>query len=44
MIKGFAVAAALGLFSVTVAVAGVAFILPWLIARQWKQRTHATER
>jgi hypothetical protein len=42
MIKGLAAAALLGTFAVGMAVLGVAFILPRLIAMQWKRRTHST--
>jgi hypothetical protein len=43
MIKGLAAAALLGTFAVGIAVLGVAFILPRLIARQWR-RQRATVR
>jgi len=37
VIKGAAVAALLGTFAVGMAALGVAFILPRLIARQWRR-------
>lgn len=44
MIKGMAAAALIGTFAVGMAVLGVAFILPRLIARQWRGQRYATHR
>jgi hypothetical protein len=44
VIKGLAAAALLGTFAVGIAVLGVAFILPRLVAMQWKRRIVAVSK
>jgi len=42
--RGFAAAALLGLVTLALAGLGVLFILPVLVFRRWRRRTHATVR
>jgi hypothetical protein len=44
MLRGLAAAALLGLGTLALAAAGLAFALPWWIARRWRKRLHATQR